>query len=92
MTQYVDPLHPSNKVEYNEGDRVDIALNGDITKLYTGTIRGKSMEHIIDHWIVELDTPNDLNLLYSCYTFQNTFLRYCGSNEPFLCEGYNRFK
>jgi len=84
-----NPLHPDNKTHYQDNDLIDVALNGDCTKIYKGRIRGLASEHIIDMWIVEIENPflyEDLKWPYSCITVQHTFLRKRGSNEPFLCE------
>lgn len=82
-------LHPDNKIEYREGDRVEVALGGDVKEVVLGTIRGISSAHVLDFWIVQLD-----QLLpsweYSCITAQHTFVRPLGDNRPFLCEGVFR--
>jgi len=85
----MEVLHPDNKIRYNDGDRVQIALNGDPQDLYEGTIVGLASEHIIDYWIIELDYMLP-NWSYHCITQQHTFIRPRCDNRPFLCEGVSR--
>ena len=82
-------LHPDNKIEYNEGDEVEIVLDGNIKNIMNATICGKASEHIIDFWIVKLDNKIH-NYQYSCLSVQHTFIRPKGDNRPFLCEGISR--
>lgn len=85
----MEVLHPDNKIKYNEGDRVQIALGGDVNNIVTGIVCGISSEHVIDFWIIKLDHFID-GWQYSCVTFQHTFIRPIGDNRPFLCEGVSR--
>ena len=83
------PIHPNNKIEYIEGDRVQFTVDGDVESLHTGTIVGIATRHIIDGWIIRLDAPIE-NWLFSCVVIQHTFIRPIGDNRPFLCEGFSR--
>lgn len=85
----VEPLHPENKVAYVDGDRVQFTIDGDVARLYVGTVIGILSRQIIDHWIVLLDEPIP-EWPYRSVAVQHTFIRKLGSNEPFLCEGRNR--
>lgn len=85
----MNTLHPDNKIAYQEGDRVEVALSGSVDAIVHGTIRGISSEHIIDHWIVQLDMQLP-TWKFSCINVQHTFIRPEGDNRPFLCEGISR--
>ena len=85
-----EPLHPDNKPRFADGDRVQFTIDGDVTRLFLGTVVGISTQHVIDHWIVLLDERMPA-WPYRAITVQHTFLRREGSNEPFLCEGRGRF-
>lgn len=87
-----DPIHPDNKITYKNGDKIEFTIDGNVDKLYTGKIKGIATLNVIDFWIIEYDVPNDLNWDYDCITLANTFIRKQGSNEPFLCEGRNRYE
>lgn len=82
----MDPLHPDNKIEYKDGERVQIAFAGNPKDIHYGQIIGISSRHIIDHWIVLLDNPSLLGWNYRAITAQHTFIKRLGSNEKFLCE------
>lgn len=84
-----DPIHPDNKIHYNEGDRVQFTIDGNVNKLYHGTIVGFATNHLIDQWIVRLDEKLP-DWEYSCIIVQHTFIRPFGDNRPFLCEGISR--
>jgi hypothetical protein len=85
----MNALDPALKIKYRDGDRVDVALAGDVTNIVRGTVRGISAQHVLDWWIIELDEPIE-GWEYSCITEQHTFLRREGSNQPFLCERHGR--
>jgi hypothetical protein len=83
-------LHSDNKIEYAEGDKVEIAMNGDVADIRTGVICGRAtISSLIDFWIVRFDKPNDV-YPFSCASVQHTFIRPTGDNRPFLCEGVPR--
>ena len=82
-------LHPDNKIAYHEGDRVEVALSGDVDRVVKATVCGIASAHIIDHWIVRLDEPIG-TWEFSCISVQHTFIRPLGDNRPFLCEGRSR--
>jgi hypothetical protein len=75
------------KTEFKNGDRVEVALSGDINQIVTGKIVGKSFEHVIDMWLVLFDKSLDIpSYPYDVAPVQNTFIRAIGDNRPFLCE------
>lgn len=87
----IEPLHPENKAAHADGDRVQFTVDGDVTRLHTGTIIGVASRNVIDQWIVLLDEALP-GWPYRSIVVQNTFIRKLGSNEPFLCEGRNRLE
>lgn len=77
-------IHPDNKIEYADQDRVEVVLDGR-PPIYTGTIIGKATQGLIDHWIVLLDAPLP-GWPYRALSLQHSFIRRLNSNRPFLCE------
>lgn len=76
-----------NRVVYKNGDRVDVAVNGDVNNIVLGTVVGLASNNIIDHWLVNLDKRLPGNVYpYDAVSFQHTFIRLRGDNKPFLCE------
>ena len=74
-----------NKPVYNNDDRVQIAINGDVSNIVYGTVVGWGSQHVIDFWLVRLDKRLD-HYPYDVIFVQHTFLRKLGDNKPFLCE------
>lgn len=92
MTSHINPLHPDNKIEFADGDRVEVALAGFIDNVVTGTIIGMATTPgVIDNWIVLLDTKLP-TWPYRAIVVGHPFIRRDGANEPFLCQGRDRFE
>jgi len=86
MLSGYERLDPKYKIEFKEGDRVTVTLDGDLTKrTYNGTIIGISTRHIIDAWIVMLDEYPEGHP-FKAVTLQHTFIKREGSNGSFLCD------
>lgn len=81
---YVQPaIHPDNKVEYGDHDRVEFVIVTD-GPVYTGRIVGIASSHIIDHWIIQPDHKIP-GWKYSCVSIPHPQIRREGSNQEFLC-------
>jgi hypothetical protein len=84
MNDFTNPLHPDNKVEFEDGDAVEFLIpGGDRNDIRSGIIRGKSSTHIVDFWIIQ---PVDKIGEWTCWCIQNTHIRKIGDNKPFLCQ------
>jgi len=84
--QCCEYAHDMNKTKYNNGDRVQVAIYGDVSHIITGTIVGLAVDHILDFWLVQTDERIDSNYPFDVASIQNTFIRKIGDNRPFLCE------
>lgn len=73
------------RIKFKNGDRVQVALAGNVDNLYSGTIIGLASEHVVDMWIIRVD-ESIKNYPYEALVQQHTFLRLVGDNKPFLCE------
>jgi hypothetical protein len=86
---YLEPaIHPANKIEYADGDRVEFLVAGG-PPVYRGMIIGISSSGLLDHWIIQPDKPLP-DWPYRAITLQHTFIRREGSNLAFLCETVSR--
>ena len=80
----VNPLHPDNKVQYQDGDRIKFLIPGDEQgEVKHGRIVGIASSHVIDHYIVE---PFEKIGDWSCWSIQHPHIRPETSNLPFLCK------
>jgi hypothetical protein len=82
----LNPLNPDHKPQFKDGDAVEFIPDGNTEgPLYKGKIVGIAVAHIIDHWIILLDTPVP-GYPWSAVSIPHTFIRRAGSNEPFPCQ------
>ena len=88
----MDVLNPANKIDYTDGQEVEVMLDRNSAVIITGKVIGRGTaadSAIIDWWIVLLDKKID-GFPYSAITVPHTSIRPRGDNRPFLCEGVSR--
>lgn len=67
--------NPTAKPTFAEGEKVSFDMG---SAKGTGYIRGKSIEYILDFWIVEVEASEGIDKDYypwSCISVQHTFLK-----------------
>lgn len=75
---------------YKDGDRVEFTVDGDVSDIRLGTVRGIVSRHFVDFWIVVPETPIT-GWPYSALLVQSSFMRRVGENRPFECENLELF-
>jgi hypothetical protein len=80
------PLHPQDKPVFKNRDEVEFILDGDVAgKIYTGRIACRSINNVIDHWVIILDEKVE-GYDWDAVTIPHTFIRRKGGNDTFPCE------
>lgn len=67
---------------FANGDRVFVYNIDDSNKEWPGTIRGKSMHHIIDSYIVWMDEPINANYPYDCISITEGCIKPQNLSDP----------
>ena len=70
-------------MSYKNGDRVQVALYGNLNEIILATIVGLVANGINPLWIIE---PDQQRGNFKCLTMFESFIRPEGSNKLFACE------
>jgi hypothetical protein len=75
-------MTPDDRIRFNNGDKVEVAIGGNLNNVVNGTILGIVSDDLVTIWIVKFAKPHG-DYPFSAAAFPHFHIRYAGSNSPF---------